>query len=275
MTRKQLVDTILQKQSYLLVGLDSDISKIPRHLLSYPDPIFEFNRQIIQATEKYCVGYKINTAFYESSGTKGWSAMEKTFDLIPSTHFKIADAKRADIGNTSSHYAKAFFGHLNADAITVSPYMGEDSIRPFLEYENKWTILLALTSNPGAKDFEMLRIDQEYLFERILKTATLWGSPENLMFVIGATQTQMIRQIRKITPKYFYLVPGVGAQGGNLQEISASAIIDDVGLLVNVSRSVIYASGGEDFAVSAGKAAHSYQQETKAFLKKTDPSRVD
>jgi len=275
MTRKQLVDAILKKKSYLLVGLDTDINKIPPHLLSYPDPVFEFNRQIIQATEKYCIGYKINTAFYEAGGIKGWSALEKTFEIIPSTHFKIADAKRADIGHTSSQYAKAFFEHFRADAITVSPYMGEDSIRPFLEFENKWTIVLGLTSNPGAKDFEMLRIDQDYLFEKILKTTSAWGSPDNLMFVIGATQAAKIRGIRKITPKHFYLVPGVGAQGGNLQEISESALLEDVGLLINVSRSIIYASDGEDFAARAGNAAHFYQQEMRVELARKVPSGLE
>ena len=227
MTRQQLVEQIFFKKTYLCVGLDTDITKIPKHLLSDPDPIFEFNRRIIDATKEYCVSYKLNTAFYEAEGLKGWEALEKTVNYIPATHFKIADAKRGDIGNTSSQYAKAFFETLNFDAITVAPYMGEDSVRPFLEYRNKWTILLGLTSNPGSADFELQRIsrrteildegihvtkqEENYLYETVLQTAAQWGNEENLMFVIGATQANEFINIRKIAPAHFYLVPGVGA----------------------------------------------------------------
>ncbi|HEY4876577.1 MAG TPA: orotidine-5'-phosphate decarboxylase, partial [Puia sp.] len=194
MTRKQLTETIFLKKSYLCVGLDTDITKIPKHLLSYTDPVFEFNKRIIDATKDFCVAYKINTAFYEALGLMGWEALEKTVDYIPSTHFKIADAKRGDIGNTSAQYAKAFFETLNFDAITVAPYMGEDSIRPFLEYENKWTIILGLTSNAGAKDFELQKIGEEYLYEKVITTISRWGTTENTMFVIGATQASQFEK---------------------------------------------------------------------------------
>jgi orotidine-5'-phosphate decarboxylase len=267
MTREQLVQEIKSKKSYLCVGLDTDIDKIPKHLLSSSDPLFEFNKQIIDATKDHCVSYKINTAFYEAQGVKGWEAMEKTVNYIPSTHFKIADAKRGDIGNTSSQYAKAFFETLNFDAVTVAPYMGEDSIRPFLEYEGKWAIVLGLTSNKGAADFELQKTNDEYLFEKVLKTCSGWGRPDNLMFVVGATQNEMFKRIREITPDHFYLVPGVGAQGGSLQDISKTAANADLGLLVNVSRGVIYLSGEPDFGVKAGEAARQYQQEMTAFVR--------
>lgn len=266
MDRKQLVETILQKKSYLCIGLDTDPEKIPAHLLSYPDPVFEFNRQIIDATKDFCVSYKINTAFYEARGLAGWAAMEKTVDYIPASHFKIADAKRGDIGNTSAQYAKAFFETMNFDAITVAPYMGEDSIRPFLEYEGKWTILLGLTSNAGANDFELLPVANGHVYQQVLLKAASWGNINNLMFVIGATQASLIDSIRSLTPKHFYLVPGVGAQGGSLMDISRHGLIPDVGLLVNVSRAVIYASPGEDFAEHAHQVAFSYQQEMKSLL---------
>jgi orotidine-5'-phosphate decarboxylase len=277
MTRQQLTEQIRAKGSYLCVGLDSDIAKIPRHLLTHADPVFEFNRQIIDATAAFCVSYKINTAFYESSGAKGWDTMERTVNYIPSTHFKIADAKRGDIGNTSAHYAKAFFETLAFDAITAAPYMGEDSIKPFLEFKDKWTILLGLTSNPGAADFELQRMsvgeshrvgdkndsgDQaEYLYEKVLRTASGWGTPDNLMFVIGATQSDWFEGIRRLTPDHFYLVPGVGSQEGSLREVSAKAMNKDVGLLVNVSRGIIYISESEDFAVRAGDKAGKYRKE--------------
>lgn len=284
MTRKQLVDQIFSKKTYLCVGLDTDISKIPKHLQLHPDAVFEFNKQIIDATKDYCVAYKINTAFYEAEGLKGWEALEKTVNYIPSTHFKIADAKRGDIGNTSSQYAKAFFETLNFDSITVAPYMGSDSVKPFLEYKNKWTILLGLTSNPGSKDFELqkmvtqkeileegIHITQQrtnYLYETVLETASQWGNPENLMFVIGATQADEFVNIRKITPHHFYLVPGVGAQGGSLKEISEKAMNEHCGLLVNASRAIIYASNGEDFAEVAGTVAKGYAEEMKQYLMK-------
>ena len=266
MTRKELVDQIFSKRSYLCIGLDTDIEKIPKHLLSSPDPVFEFNKQIIDATKDLCVAYKINTAFYEALGVKGWEALEKTVNYIPSTHFKIADAKRGDIGNTSSQYAKAFFETLNFDAITVAPYMGEDSVKPFLEYKNKWTIVLGLTSNSGSKDFELQKTDNEFLYEKVLKTVSQWGTPNNLMFVIGATQADEFTKIRKITPDYFCLVPGVGAQGGSLKEISEKAMIDDCGLLVNVSRAIIYASDKNDFAGKANEEAKKYQSEMSNYL---------
>lgn len=266
MTRQQLVAQIRKQQSYLCVGLDSDITKIPRHLLTGPDPVFAFNKQIIDATLEYCVSYKINTAFYEALGLPGWESMAKTLDYIPPTHFTIADAKRGDIGNTSTQYAKAFFEALDFDAITVAPYMGEDSVKPFLDYAGKWTILLGLTSNSGARDFELQQAGGELLYEKVMKTASKWGSPDNLMFVVGATQADEFVNIRKITPDHFYLVPGVGAQGGSLEEISAKAMNKDVGILVNVSRAVIFASGAEDFAFKAGVVAKQYRDEMKGYL---------
>ncbi|HRP55525.1 orotidine-5'-phosphate decarboxylase [Agriterribacter sp.] len=267
MTRKQLAEHIKAQSSYLCVGLDTDINKIPKHLLSYTDPVFEFNKQIIDATKDHCASYKINTAFYESQGTKGWEAMEKTVNYIPSTHFTIADAKRGDIGNTSSHYAKAFFETLNFDAITVAPYMGEDSVRPFLEYTNKWTIVLGLTSNPGAKDFELQQTGKERLYEKVLKTVAGWGSTENLMFVVGATRPEEFINIRNILPDHFFLVPGVGFQGGSLKGISEKAMNKDYGILINVSRAIIFAGEKEDFALEAKAIAAQYQQEMKEYIK--------
>ncbi len=275
MTRQQLVQQIHQKQSYLCVGLDTDITKIPKHLQSNPNAIFEFNKAIIDATKDYCVSYKINTAFYEALGVKGWAAMEETVNYIPSSHFKIADAKRGDIGNTSNQYAKAFFETMSFDAITVSPYMGEDSIRPFLEYDGKWAIVLGLTSNKGANDFEMKQLISEngethlraeFLYERVLHTVSKWGTTDNLMFVVGATQAEEFVNIRSIIPNHFLLVPGVGAQGGSLKNISEKASIDDCGLLVNASRAIIYASENEDFADEARAIAQQYQFEMKSYL---------
>jgi orotidine-5'-phosphate decarboxylase len=296
MTRLQLVTAIRSMGSYLCVGLDTDPDKIPRHLQDQydrkgADAVFEFNRQIIDATKDHCVAYKINTAFYEAGGVKGWEAMERTVNHIPSTHFRIADAKRGDIGNTSAQYARAFFETMPFDAITVAPYMGWDSVRPFLQYKDKWTIVLGLTSNPGADDFELQKLveggegegvkmgakelrmsfktmwaAEEYLYERVLTTAADWGTPENLMFVIGATQAEAFERARRLTPDHFYLVPGVGAQGGSLEEISKKAMNKDVGLLVNASRAVIYASAGEDFAEAARRAAAGYHQEMKLYL---------
>lgn len=266
MTKTELVRHIFERRSYLCVGLDTDLSKIPVHLHSHPDPVFEFNRQIIDATLPYCVAYKINTAFYEARGTKGWDSMERTVNYIPSTHFTIADAKRGDIGNTSSQYAKAFFETLNFDAITVAPYMGGDSVRPFLEYQNKWTILLGLTSNPGAKDFEMLKTGDKYLYEEVIEKAATWGSPEQLMFVVGATRSEEFSNLRRIAPEHFYLVPGVGAQGGDLGEISRRCLTSDGGLLVNASRAIIYASEKDDFAVEAAAIAQQYQFEMDGLL---------
>lgn len=268
MTRNQLIEQIRKKRSYLCVGLDTDLSKIPKHFLSTSEPAFEFNKTIIDATREYCVAYKLNTAFYEAMGLKGWEAMAKTVEYIGADHFKIADAKRGDIGNTSEQYAKAFFESMPFNAITISPYMGEDSVKPFLKFPNKWGIVLGLTSNIGAKDFELqkMRGEQEYLYEKVLKTVSSWGNPGNLMFVIGATQADEFTNIRKLTPDHFYLVPGVGAQGGSLAEISKKAMNKDVGLLVNASRAIIYASNGKDFAEAARKVSAEYQQEMASFL---------
>lgn len=275
MTRKQLVEQIQLKKSYLTVGLDTDITKIPKHLLSHPNAVFEFNKQIIDATKDLCVSYKINTAFYESQGLKGWEAMEQTVNYIPTEHLKIADAKRGDIGNTSAQYAKAFFEAMNFDAITVAPYMGEDSIRPFLEYENKWTIVLGLTSNKGANDFEMLKIQNgneahlrsEFVYEKVLTTVAKWGTENNLMFVTGATQATEFENIRSIIPNHFLLVPGVGFQGGSLEDVSKYGMNKDCGLLVNASRAIIFASEKENFAEEARAIAQQYQTEMAEYLK--------
>lgn len=275
MTRQQLVEQIFKKHSYLCVGLDSDITKIPKHLLSQPDPILAFNKAIIDVTKDLCVGYKINTAFYEAMGVKGWQAMERTVKYIGDHHFKIADAKRGDIGNTSDQYAKAFFDTLPFDAVTVAPYMGVDSVQPFLRFYGKWAIVLALTSNNGAHDFELKKMAREdtrygideFLYERVLKTFATWGSEENLMFVIGATHPDEFAHIRKMTPGHFYLVPGVGAQGGSLKEISEKALTKDCGILVNASRAIIYAGEKEDFAEQARTIAQQYQNEMKDYLR--------
>ncbi|MBN8674646.1 MAG: orotidine-5'-phosphate decarboxylase [Chitinophagales bacterium] len=273
MTRQQLIEQIRRKQSYLCVGLDTDITKIPQHLLNDIDPVFAFNKAIIDATRDLCVSYKINTAFYEALGVKGWLAMEKTVRYIGEEHFTIADAKRGDIGNTSDQYAKAFFEALPFDAVTVAPYMGEDSVKPFLQHEGKWAIVLGLTSNKGAEDFELQRMvsgDTKHssrLYEKVLTTVAAWGSPNNLMFVVGATQADAFTNIRKLAPDHFYLVPGVGAQGGSLKEISEKAMNKDCGLLVNASRAIIYASGGEDFAEKAREVAKGYREEMKLYLK--------
>jgi orotidine-5'-phosphate decarboxylase len=274
MTKQQLVEQIRSKQSYLCVGLDTDITKIPAHLLQMPDPIFTFNKAIIDATQDLCVGYKINTAFYEAQGLKGWEAMEKTLRHIPDNIFTIADAKRGDIGNTSSQYAKAFFEALPFDSITVAPYMGADSVQPFLEYDGKWAIVLGLTSNKGAHDFEMLPTmgaageAPQKLYEQVLQKCAGWGNTGNLMFVIGATQAAAFVSIRKLLPDHFFLVPGVGAQGGSLREISEKAMNKDVGLLVNVSRAIIYASEKDDYAAEARAIAQQYQVEMKEYLQK-------
>ena len=272
MNRSSLIEEIRKKKSFLCVGLDSSPDKLPAHLKGKPNAIAAFNKQLIDATAGLCVSYKINTAFYEAMGAKGWEAMEETVDHIPSTHFKIADAKRGDIGNTSSQYAKAFFETLKFDAITVAPYMGEDSIRPFLEYDQKWTIVLGLTSNKGAEDFEMLQIQNKdaskpaYLYEQVISTVSQWGTPENLMFVTGATQAKELAGIRKIIPNHFLLVPGVGFQGGSLQEVAQYGLNKDCGLLVNVSRAIIYASEAENFAEEASQIAKQYQEEMAGLL---------
>jgi orotidine-5'-phosphate decarboxylase len=277
MTRQQLIEQIQRKKSYLCVGLDTDITKIPAHLQDHPDAVFEFNKAIIDATKDLCVAYKLNTAFYEAMGSKGWDIMEKTADYIPSAHLKIADAKRGDIGNTSVQYAKAFFETMSFDAITVAPYMGEDSVKPFLEFENKWTIVLGLTSNPGSKDFEQLKVNDSanstcFLYERVLKKTSQWGNDGNLMFVVGATKASDLQNIRMIIPNHFLLVPGVGSQGGSLKEVSEYGLINgahgsnECGLLVNASRAIIYAGNKENFAAEARRIALEYQSEMAAYL---------
>lgn len=266
MNRQSLVEQIQKKKSYLCVGLDTDPDKIPAHLKQRPDAVLAFNKAIIDATLDSCVSYKINTAFYEAMGPRGWEIMKETVHYIPSTHLKIADAKRGDIGNTSSQYAKAFFEALPFDAITVAPYMGADSVQPFLEYDNKWTIVLGLTSNKGAADFELQKMGEEYLYEKVMKTVASWGNPGNLMFVVGATQAEAFSAIRSWLPDHFFLVPGVGAQGGSLREISEKALNKDAGLLVNASRAIIYASEKEDFAEEARIIASQYQAEMSNYL---------
>lgn len=266
MNRHTLIQQIRNKKSYLCVGLDSDITKIPKHLLQYEDPVFEFNKAIIDATQDLCVSYKINTAFYEANGLKGWQSMEKTLRYIPNDIFTIADAKRGDIGNTSTQYAKAFFEAMNFDSITVAPYMGKDSVKPFLDFKDKWTIVLGLTSNEGAYDFQYLMNDDKELFKHVLQKVSSWGTDENLMFVIGATKTAQLKEVREIIPNHFLLVPGVGAQGGSLEEVSKIGMNADVGLLVNASRQIIFASQGEDFAEKARKEAMKLQSEMASYL---------
>jgi orotidine-5'-phosphate decarboxylase len=267
MTKQFLVDQIKAKQSYLCVGLDTDIEKLPAGLPKNKDGVIAFNKAIIDATAPYCVSYKINTAFYESQGIAGWEAMEATLAHIPSTHLTIADAKRGDIGNTSAQYAKTFFETLPFDAITVAPYMGKDSIDPFLAYQNKWTIVLGLTSNPGSQNFEQQKLATgQFLYESVLEQVASWGSPEQLMFVVGATKANDLESIRKIIPEHFLLVPGVGAQGGSLSEVTKYGKNDAVGLLINASRAIIFASSGANFAEDAAIAAKGYADEMKALL---------
>lgn len=271
MTRKELFENIKRKRSFLCVGLDTDIKKIPQHLLSEEEPIFAFNKAIIDATAQYCVAYKPNLAFYESLGVEGWIAFEKTVKYIQANYpdmFIIADAKRGDIGNTSEMYARSFFEHLNIDSVTVAPYMGEDSVKPFLGYDGKWVILLALTSNKGSHDFQLTTdTEGEQLFEKVMRTAQTWATPDEMMFVVGATQGERFTDVRKVAPKSFLLVPGVGAQGGSLQDVCKYGMIEDCGLLVNSSRGVIYVSKGEDFAEVAAQAAETVQKEMEAILK--------
>ena len=268
MNRKELIKQIQTKKSFLCVGLDTDITKLPKHLQSHPDAVFQFNKAMIDATKDHCVCYKINTAFYESMGMKGWEAMEKTLYYIPNTHFKIADAKRGDIGNTSAQYAKTFFDVLPFDAVTVAPYMGEDSVRPFLEYDDKWTIVLGLTSNKGASDFQRLMVGngKAELYTQVLETVAGWGTPDNLMFVIGATQANDLIGIRAIVPEHFLLVPGVGTQGGSLEEVCKYGLNDDCGLLINASRAIIYADSSEQFAAAATEVSKQYQIEMAGYL---------
>jgi orotidine-5'-phosphate decarboxylase len=284
MTRQQLIKQIQSTGSYLCIGLDTDLQKLPKHLQSGgPDAVLTFNKAIIDATLPTCLAYKLNTAFYEAMGARGWEIMEETAAYIPSTHLKIADAKRGDIGNTSGQYARAFFETLRFDAVTVAPYMGEDSIRPFLDYPDKWTIVLGLTSNVGSADFQQLKIAgqqadlplvpnitgghrSELLYEKVLETVCTWGTPDNLMFVVGATQAAELTHIRSLVSNHFLLVPGVGAQGGSLEEVSRFGLNREVGLLVNASRAVIFASGDTDYADAARKVAEGYQAEMQPFV---------
>ena len=270
MNRQQLINEIFTKKTFLCVGLDTDINKIPAHLKNEDDPIFAFNKAIIDATAPYCVAYKPNLAFYECYGLKGMLAFEKTIQYIKENHpnhFIIADAKRGDIGNTSKMYAQTFFEEYNLDSVTVAPYMGEDSVKPFLEYAGKWVILLALTSNKGSHDFQLTEDNQgERLFEKVLKKSQEWGTTENLMYVVGATQGKMFEDIRRIAPEHFLLVPGVGAQGGSLQEVCKYGMTKDCGLLVNSSRGIIYASTDTDFAEVAAVKAKELQEEMAVEL---------
>ena len=269
MERSQLVELIKSKQSFLCIGLDSEFDKLPKHLLNNEDPVFEFNRQIIDATIDLAVAYKPNLAFYESRGLAGWQSLEKTINYLNKYKgqvLTIADAKRGDIGNTSRMYAQAFFGNLDFDAITVAPYMGEDSVSPFLSFPGRWAILLALTSNKGSFDFQSLVSGDEQLFEQVLRKSSTWGSSENMMYVVGATRAEMLVNVRKIVPDHFLLVPGVGAQGGSLQEVARYGMNKDCGLLVNASRSIIFASTGEDFVLKAREEAQNIQQEMKSLL---------
>jgi orotidine-5'-phosphate decarboxylase len=268
MTRTELVQLIKDRKSYLCVGLDTDPQKIPAHLLQEEDPVFAFNKAIIDATRDLCVSYKINTAFYESQGSAGWRSMERTVAYIGAGHFLIADAKRGDIGNTSTQYAKAFFEQMPFDAVTVAPYMGKDSVAPFLAFPGKWAIVLGLTSNSGAADFELQQAGQEKLYEKVLRTVSGWGNPENLMFVIGATQADEFTHVRQLIPDHFLLVPGVGAQGGSLRDISEKALNKDAGILVNVSRGILYATEGKQFDEGARREALTYQREMETYLGK-------
>lgn len=266
LTRSELIAQIRAKRSYLCVGLDTDIRKIPQHLLQEEDPVFAFNKAIIEATQDLCVSYKINTAFYEAMGLQGWQSMQKTLAHIPEGLFTIADAKRGDIGNTSTQYARAFFEAMDFDSITVAPYMGHDSVKPFLDFEGKFTIVLGLTSNEGAFDFQYLQHEDGPLYAQVIRKVASWGNPGNLMFVVGATKTDQLAEIRAIVPDHFLLVPGVGAQGGSLAEVSRIGMNADVGLLVNASRQVIYASSGTDFAEKAREQALLLQQEMATYL---------
>lgn len=267
MNRFQLINQIQEKKSFLCIGLDVDLEKIPSIFHREEDPIFAFNKMVIDQTHDLCVAYKPNTAFYEAYGLKGWESLQKTIEYISDDHFIIADAKRGDIGNTSSMYAKAFFESMGANAITVAPYMGSDSVKPFLEYDNKWVILLALTSNEGSKDFQQLKIGTEPLYKSVLKTTATWGSIDNMMYVVGATHPEQLKEIRELLPYHFFLVPGVGAQGGTLTEVAEAAFTKDCGLLVNSSRGIIYAGGPEvGFESRIRAAAQNLQSQMSKYL---------
>lgn len=268
MKRKDLIREIEKKKSLLCVGLDTDINKIPEFLKSYEDPIYEFNKRIIDATSEYAVAYKPNIAFYEAHGVKGWESLQKTIEYCPKDVFLIADAKRGDIGNTSRMYARAFFEQLNFHSITVAPYMGEDSVKPFLVSQDKWVILLGLTSNAGSKDFQDLRVDGKgvKLYEEVLAKSQEWGTEDQLMYVVGATKAEKLKDIRRIVPNHFLLIPGVGAQGGNLEQVCKFGMNKDYGLLINSARGIIYASNGEDFDTVAAMAAKELQSEMKNYM---------
>ena len=271
MTKQELIYQIRKKKSFLCIGLDVDLTKVPKYLLKFEDPIFEFNKQIIDATHHLAVAYKPNTAFYEAYGIKGWKSLEKTINYLNETHpeiFTIADAKRGDIGNTSTMYAKAFFEDLNFDSVTVAPYMGSDSVEPFLAFEDKFTILLALTSNKGGLDFQGMRVNNNELYKEVLQKALTWKNSDNLMFVVGATKAEYFESIRKIVPNHFLLVPGIGAQGGNLQNVCKYGLTEDIGLLINSSRGIIYAGNDENFAQKAQEKALELQQEMASILNK-------
>jgi len=270
MNRQELEQQIRSKGSYLCVGLDTAKNLLPAHLAGRTNAVVEFNKAIIDATKDYCVSYKLNTAFYEAQGIEGLQSLQETVDYIPKTHFTIADAQRGDIGNTSHEYARTFFEVYGFDAVTVAPYMGEDSIRPFLDYTGKWTIVLGLTSNKGSNDFQQLPLHNNsdvLLYEAVLSKVSSWGSPDNLMFVVGATQAAQLGHIRKIIPPHFLLVPGVGAQGGSLSDVSHFGMNEDIGLLVNASRAIIYAGNQEDFAEKAGDAAKLYAMKMKGYIR--------
>jgi orotidine-5'-phosphate decarboxylase len=271
MTRAQLFEQIRKKKSYLCIGLDTDINKIPKHLLKLEDPVYEFNKQIIEATADFCVAYKPNLAFYESNGPDGLRSLEKTLKLIPSDFFTIADAKRGDIGNTSEMYAHTFFNYYNFDSVTVAPYMGKDSVTPFLNHAGKWVILLVLTSNAGSMDFQLLEVcmpgkPEEKLFQHVIGHANTWGGADQFMFVVGATHPELFKKVRLLAPEHFFLIPGIGAQGGNLTEVSRAAMNKQCGILVNSSRQIIYASSGEDFADAAAGEAQQMQKEMQQLL---------
>ncbi len=270
MNKKELLRLIVKKKSFLCVGLDTDLQLVPQHLLKHADPVFEFNKEIIDATIDLAVGYKPNLAFYESMGLKGWASLEKTMKYLEQFKgevFTIADAKRGDIGNTSKMYAKAFFEQMDFDSVTVAPYMGEDSVKPFLEYKDKWVILLGLTSNKGSSDFQFLETGNGKLYEQVIKKAQQWGTPDQLMFVVGATHPEEFKHIRSLAPDYFYLVPGVGAQGGDMQKICENGLSNDCGLIINSARNIIYAGKGEDFAADARASAQKTVNEMSSFFK--------
>ncbi|MEM6735462.1 MAG: orotidine-5'-phosphate decarboxylase [Bacteroidota bacterium] len=268
MDRKELIAQIKSKESFLCIGLDTDINRIPKHLLKEKHPVFEFNKQIIDATHHLAVAYKPNVAFYEALGVKGWESLQKTIEYIPGDVFTIADAKRGDIGNTSKMYARAFFEQMDFDSITVAPYMGSDSVKPFLDFENKWVIVLAATSNPGGLDFQYDEIKGEKLYEKVIRKSMDWGSTNNLMYVVGATRPETLKKIRQIIPDHFLLIPGIGAQGGDLKTVCESGLNKDGGLIINSSRGIIYVDHSKDFSNEAARQAEKIQLKMSEMLQK-------